>query len=955
MRLLIDLQAAQGTSRTRGIGRYARELALAMARAPGRHQVVALLNTALPHEELAAALRAELPADGVALWRGPRGVAADGGDARLRGAGEMLRAQAIAALRPDMLHVASVVEGFSDDVISRWPPSLSRPPTMATCYDLIPLIRRAEYIDGPWRGALAPWYLGRLAELAQADGLLAISGSSRGEAIEWLGFAADRVADIGAGVAPAFRPPDDPGAMAAMRARLGLEGPFVLFVGAGDPRKNEAGLLRGFARLAPPLRDAHRLVIVGHVDVEALHATARALGLAPDRLVHITFVAEADLPALYAACALFVMPSLHEGFGLPAAEAMACGAPTIASNCTSLPEVIGRADALFDPLDPDDMARCMAAVLGDPARAAALRAHAPVQAARFTWANSAAAAWAAIEALHAGLGHPAARPPRRLKRLALVSPLPPQESGIAAHVAALAPALARHYAVTLVCERGATSSETLAGLAVIGPDAFLAQADGFDRVLYHVGNSAFHQVQLERLLPAVPGVVTLHDAFLSNLLAWRGEQDGGMPFTLELLRAHGWAAVLHAARAGASAAARRYPCSLGVLRRALAVVLHSEHGRAVLAAKYGPAVAAQLRVIPLLAAPGALPDRAAARRALGLDPDALVVASFGSASDSKMPDLLLDAWRILAADPGWAGARLVLAGEATAATEARMAGLARVAATGWTDAGTYRQWLAAADIAVQLRRDSRGETSAAVADCLAAGLATVVNAHGSAAELPRDTVVMLPDAVDAASLAEAMTALAADPARRAALGAAARRHAARELTPAAIAARYAEVIEAAHTEGPAAARRAVARSLPAGMAPGEGADLAAALAASFPAPRPPQLLVAGAPPGLDGWLAHHPAALRVHPVCAEDGVLRQDWALASRLLGLEPISGLGDAAEMAPGDVLLLAEPELAAPVLAEPVLAEARTRGVRVAALADLPPLPADPAAALALLMAAP
>ena len=110
------------------------------------------------------------------------------------------------------------------------------------------------------------------------------------------------------------------------------------------------------------------------MDEAALRRTAAELDVPAGNFVVIPFVREGDLNALYSSCALFVFPSLHEGFGLPVAEAMACGAPAIASNTTSLPEVVGRADATFDPNDPAAIAACMRKVLENPALRADLAA-----------------------------------------------------------------------------------------------------------------------------------------------------------------------------------------------------------------------------------------------------------------------------------------------------------------------------------------------------------------------------------------------------------------------------------------------------------------------------------------------------------------------------------------------------------------------------------------------------
>lgn len=930
MRLVIDLQGGQGSSRARGIGRFSRELALAMAREPRGHECIIALSGAMADaaEELMGSFDGVLPRAQIKLWHPPRGTAALAASP-LRPFAETLRAQFLASLRPDLVHVTSLFEGLGDDVLSLQPAELERLPVVATCYDLIPLIRHEAYFGPP--GPIsdgARWYYRCAQEMALSEGLLAISESSRQEAIRHLPFAPERIFNVQAGISPAFRPVTlTAEARAALLRRYGLREGFILFLGAGDIRKNEAGLIAAYGRLPPALRQRHQLLIVGKMAPKALRKLATRLDIPFERFVILPFVEEGDLTALYATCALFVFPSLHEGFGLPVAEAMACGAPTIAGNTTSLPEVIGRDDATFDPNDPDAIAACMRRVLENPAFRAELAAYGPGQAGRFTWQSSAARAWDAMEAIHARREERQA--PRRAAvlrprpSLAFVSPLPPQASGIADYSRELLPSLAYHYDITVVTETPVADTRLQAGFPRLDPAEFLQESGRFERVLYQIGNSSFHRFQIEDLLPNCPGVVVLHDAYLSNYVDWLAHERGRPDdLRIALLQSHGYPALRFDTEHGRLASLAAYPCTLPVLQDSLGLIQHSYHGVDVLRRHFGAGAADAITVIPHLRTDRAVPDRAAARAMLDIPEDAFVVCSLGVVTPLKCPGLLAEAWR-----RSGLGGRLVFVGDAPQELRQELADPeAGIQFTGRVAREAYDAWIASADVAVQWRLGSRGESSGAVADVLIAGKPLVCNSHGSAAELPEDVALALPEDADAAALAVVLMALHDDPARRSRLGAAGRVYALRNLAPDAIAARYRDAIEAAYAglhPASVAQRMAVQAQATVGEA---GSLLAAsrAIGRSFPQPwragGQPRLLIdiselARCDQGTGiqrvvreigrRVLEQQPGGLRGEAVRIEAGRLRRTHAVPLRLLGHAPLTIPETPLDAGEGDVLL--------------------------------------------------
>jgi glycosyltransferase involved in cell wall biosynthesis len=217
----------------------------------------------------------------------------------------------------------------------------------------------------------------------RADHVIAVSEATRQDLMALYQTPPDKISVIYHGVGPEFKAVRDTAQLMAVRQRYNLgEHPFILSIGTLQPRKNYRRLIQAFAQIDPPIK----LVIAGGKgwQCDEIFAEVEQQKL-QDRVIFPGFIAEADLPALYNAATLFIYPSLCEGFGLPALEAMACGAPVIASNQSSLPEVVGEAGLLVDPQDVDAMAKAMAHLLKNGDLRQKLSAAGLKQAAKFTW------------------------------------------------------------------------------------------------------------------------------------------------------------------------------------------------------------------------------------------------------------------------------------------------------------------------------------------------------------------------------------------------------------------------------------------------------------------------------------------------------------------------------------------------------------------------------------------
>jgi glycosyltransferase involved in cell wall biosynthesis len=250
-------------------------------------------------------------------------------------------------------------------------------PTVVTIHDLF-------FIGYP--GRPRPIYDATMTRLARlyahrARAVVADSEHSRGEIVRRLGLPAERITVIPVGLGPEFAPTE---LRAAQRVRYGVHGPYVLYVGNFLPHKNLPRLLRAWAALPEWLRRAHQLVLAGgdRARQPTLAAEAAALGLG-DIVAFPGLIDDADLPALYAGATAFVLPSLEEGFGLPALEAMACGTPVVAARRGALPEVVGDAGVLVDAESQSALTTALLRVLDAPDERAQLSARGLVRARQF--------------------------------------------------------------------------------------------------------------------------------------------------------------------------------------------------------------------------------------------------------------------------------------------------------------------------------------------------------------------------------------------------------------------------------------------------------------------------------------------------------------------------------------------------------------------------------------------
>jgi glycosyltransferase involved in cell wall biosynthesis len=282
----------------------------------------------------------------------------------------------VARVRPDVLHCPDFI-----------PPFRRTCPAVVTVHD-VAFLRYPENLTEESRR-----YYGQIRQaIESAERTIVVAAAPARDLAELLSVGTERVRVIHNGLDPAFRVlahPADPAALARVRPRWTLDRPYLLFLGTLEPRKDVPTLLRAFAAVRTHHPDL-LLALVGRRGwlYEPIFAAIESLGLR-ESVRLIEDAADTDLPPLFDGAEAFAFPSLYEGFGLPALQALARGTPSVVADTSSLPEVVGDAALRFPPGDDEALAACLLRLLEDDALRADLRARGPIQAAGFTWERAA--------------------------------------------------------------------------------------------------------------------------------------------------------------------------------------------------------------------------------------------------------------------------------------------------------------------------------------------------------------------------------------------------------------------------------------------------------------------------------------------------------------------------------------------------------------------------------------
>lgn len=626
-------------------------------------------------------------------------------------------------------------------------------PRAAIVYDFIPHDMPGVYLQST---SSRLDYYSRLAWLAAYDLFLPISQTTSRQLGELVpDVRPERCFVTGVAVRASLLPRLEESACSPPCHLLAVAGP--------DPRKNVEAPILAHAESQALRKGRVPLLVAGNYppDQQArlveMHVRA---GGDPALLRFLPHLTDDALRDAYRAAFVTVAPSRAEGFSIPVIEAGANGCPVLAADCSAQKELVTQEDALFAPDDTARLRGLLERLVADPAARADLVARQREVWHRFTEAEVAARFWCA---LRARLGTPALT--RRAKpSLALLSPMPPDRTGVADYSHAVLGAIAERADVVVYTETAAPVVPSGVRVEALTPRACLSGKH--DAVIAVLGNSHYHRRIFELLLD-YGGACIAHDArmlhFYAGLLGSErtttvAEAELGRP--LSLTEISGWIAQ-----------ERNLPTFFmsEVLRAARPTFMHSRPSCALMQQTYGMEVQhlpfAALRLPDAAALTSAV--RMAARTRLHLPSDSFAIATLGFVTPDKAPHELiwalsmLRSWRIPAS--------LTFVGEAPASLQRDLEDLAasldlvgHIRFLGAVNETAWCDWLQAADAAVQLRAHTIGSVSAALMDCLTAGVPTVANLDlADAIDAPEAICRRVPDHLSAVLIAEQLAAIAA--------------------------------------------------------------------------------------------------------------------------------------------------------------------------------------------------
>ncbi|WP_019122721.1 glycosyltransferase [Brevibacillus massiliensis] len=631
----------------------------------------------------------------------------------------------------ELFHIQSPFEITSSALLMRkeW---FGKTRVAVTIYDFIPFLFPHVYLSHPF---FQNFHQTVLHFVKSADVIFAISETTKRDAVRLFRIDSGKIHVILAGLDDSFKWRPDPN-RSELLIRYGITKPYILSSGGADFRKNIPRLIEGFARANKALHSAYQLVLSCNVstgDRQKLRSAAEQAGVAGD-VVIAGHVPEADLVRLYNGASLFAFPSLYEGFGLPILEAMACGVPVLASDNSSLAEIFANAAYLVNPESIDEIAAGIHAMLTDPALRNAYREKGLLHSNKFQWKE--------VASKVLNIYRLVAR-----KRIAIFSPVPPIQSGVADLQERILPDLAQYYDCDIFIDDGYTPSLSISpgSVQVYNHRSFPELASRYNAIIYQMGNHTYHQYMVP-YLRSHSGIVIMHEANVHgmSIMSTLGRQDVQTYYQV-LSENFGSRAqeILTGVLSGSIPNPHeRFMINKYYVAGARHVVVHNQYTYDIFVKEGVPNVTISRLPVSLQAHSSQRQD------------SRFVFASFGFLGPQKHIDKVIRCLKKLV-DSGCSNVYYHVIGLCEPGYLSQLVSLvqtlqleSRVTFFGYVPNEERHRHISGTDVAVNIRYPTCGESSASLLDTLSHGIPTIVSDIGSFREFPDEVVKKIPAGPD---------------------------------------------------------------------------------------------------------------------------------------------------------------------------------------------------------------
>ena len=583
---------------------------------------------------------------------------------------------------------------------------------VATIHDLIPLVMKDTYLS-LWSKTLQQDYSDKLDILKEYDHLFPISKSTKQDISSLISIPDEKQTITFEGVSNDFDIHPFP--------NISADEDYILYIGGFDPRKNMLRAIEAFAFFMQNYNTNskdYKLYLVCSLNKEEkseLLAYAKKHNI-QDSILLTGFVKHHKLLNIYKNARCFFFPSLYEGFGLPILEALASGLPVVCSNNSSLPEVAGKDSYYFDPYNIKDMAQSLQKVLNQD-MTLPYRKKRHDYASQFTWQKPATIMLNKMQNLLDTKTTP-------IKKLAWVSPFPPQRSGIANYSEVLLLAMKDDADISIYYDNVLPSTELQTMFKTKPLDQLPKDFDTYDEVIYHIGNNTEFHTNIYNYAWNYPSTVVIHDSNIHPFLkeAFLNSKDKTHYDT---------ALKIHTDESSNNDIdVFKYPMSDAIAQRSKRVIVHHRWVKEQLLNNSNVEVIPHFAYIQPEYQQPILPN------------DEFTITTFGDINTNKLPDIQIQAAKILL-DDGYP-IRWIFAGKTQPETKILFTNLKNtpyednIISTGYLTNQEYFQHIYSCDLSVNLRNPSMGEASGTLTQALFASKPLIIGDLQQYQEFPDD-------------------------------------------------------------------------------------------------------------------------------------------------------------------------------------------------------------------------